>query len=209
MLTTTNQNTVNLPLWSKLVIGFVLACTVTLSTLMIFWMARAPREIKNIKDLSNAPAIANSLAQFNDTLSSGYKIDLAISFGPYNVLEFINDKLSEKIVIFWSDLKVDLQNKLQSSYNIGLSTPAYQAKFIKKLSEGSLNVANEKMFYIIGTLEDINSRKQYPGLVGCINLTNKNRIITLYACQDHNQTFDLESFQQFLKCIVKFNYNKK
>ncbi len=207
METTPTKISLKLPLWSKLVIAFMAVSIMSVCLIIAVFFHHAPSEIRKINDLSHAGQIAASLAQFKQPLPAGYKIDLAISSSIYNVIEVFNSNLNEKIIFFWTNMNLDPKNKLKNSYNIGISTPKFNAKFIKELGSGSLSVGGENIPYLTGILEDDKTKHHFTGLVGCFKLKDKPRVVTIYDCQFNNSNYNLDQLTSFLKSIVQFNYN--
>ncbi|MBI1269586.1 hypothetical protein GC174_04050 [bacterium] len=113
-------------------------------------------------------------------------------------------KGKQQILFFSCKGKGETDELLDSAYRIGLNTHGFSGKFIKLVSRGSWTFQGATMPYIVGEVEDPKDEK-HMGLVACMILPEKEKILLLYAVQlDDEKKFDINVCMNLLKEMSGF-----
>lgn len=137
-------------------------------------------------------------ADATETESAGKKSDKDVKEDKTSV------KGRQQILFFSCKGKGETEELLDSAYRIGLNTHGFSGKFTKAVSRGSWTFQGATMPYIVGEVEDPKEEK-HMGLVACMILPEKEKILLLYAVQlDDEKKYDINVCMNLLKEMSGF-----
>jgi hypothetical protein len=148
--------------------------------------------------------VAAHIATFNPLTPPGYTFRTGIEL--FQVYTLIAEHLPDRQTVFLISYPIaqgDPHTIVDSISQNSFQAQPVGAHFNSIASKGELDVANQKMPYVSGTLSD--QEGTVEGMFGCLVSKNLNRTISVLALAPAGKHFDMGVTINLLKCIEKFN----
>jgi hypothetical protein len=177
---------------------------------------------KNILQQAVDPALikraARGIARFPEPLPSDYRFGIGLDLASLKMITIEHEPDKQQIFILSQagmensdDKSLGADAVVKRIYDAGITIPtngpSLAAHFVDKKSEGEIDVAGKKMFYIVGWLTD-NENNKLEGLVGCILLKSakqNDRSILVYALQPDGKPYNFDVTKKLLESISAFD----
>jgi hypothetical protein len=211
------------PIWATGVI------TIVVIAYLFFFVGglasiRASQQImKEAFDFKNIVLVARNVAQFPESLPPGYQYKLGIGVNADKILYWfgipkektnaltqkdvnflaIEHEPDKQEIVFLSTPDADARDSteiLNENYTSSTLSSGAATRFKSRKIKGEMNIAGHVMPYIIGELDDGESKE---GLLGCINLKDQHRVLRIYGIQSQSGSYNLPETQVLLESIGK------
>jgi len=228
MTSSTLKNCHRFPLWATFTITLVVLVFVAIYAFGVLTIQAVQRFSKELMDQNNVLVVAQSIAQFPETLPDHYTYRLGASITPeqvkkwfgfpaksapsahelkegYNILALESTDDDQQVIIVSTPQEEPkpADELLRSAFNQGVSPGASTVHFNSVKTKGTQTIAGHEMPYIVGRLESGNG-KPIEGMIACLTLKDPNRAIIVYGLQKIGGDYDLAETLDLLKSIKAF-----
>lgn len=161
-----------LPLWSRLLIGFVSLGVASLLVAMIQGTIVVKQTFEHAFEPTFVGQVASRMAKFPEPLPDGYAFNFGLDLGAVRLVSLVYKKNDQYLLLINHLINAPSPSEkkslntgelLKKYYEIGLNTTGAQARFKSVISEGAWTIQGQRIPYIIGDLEDTPGK----GLVAC------------------------------------------
>lgn len=194
-----------LPTWAKVLIGIVVIGMLGVAGVVgagIYFVSKMSNEATDPQAIARTAA---QVATFQEPLPAGYKFVMGIGLAGYNLVTAEHEPEEQTIILISYPVKQkeSAQEILDRMFDSGLSAGSVNAQFSGEKTKGEMGVAGQSMPYVLSTVTD-GSGKDFKGLLGCIQVPDKNKTVLVYGMQPEGDTYKLEITEGFLKAVKKF-----
>jgi hypothetical protein len=210
------SNKTNLPTWAVTLMAMVvfIYLGVFIGGVRIAFVAK--NILEQAIDPKKVKQVAHDIAKFAEPLPTGYQYGLGLDLGALKMLTIEHNPDKQRILLLSQTDGEDAdsgtgQAVLKRIYDGGINIPttgsAISAHFLSQKAHGEVQIAHDKMCYIVGDLVDTEN-KRLEGLVGCILLRTAkktNRTISVYSIQPDGQPYNLDETLRLLNSISGFD----
>lgn len=203
------QASPSVPRWARSLIVFAVVCLVTvyLGGVGLIFLARYVT--LQCLDPAQIMKVARQIAKFPEPLPEGFNFVFGMHFGPLAMVS-IEHKADKQALTIAAENRAEVGNAeqlLKQSYDMGVNLPstglpAY-AHFKSPKEKGEIEIAGEKMPYMVGELEDGSGHKQ-EGFIGSIAVQSEKRNILIFGLQPEGGSYNLGQTLGFLKSVTGF-----
>lgn len=212
------SNRTKLPAWAASLIALVvlLYLAVFVGGIRIAFVAKDILE--QATDPKKVKRVAKDIAKFDAVLPSGFRYVMALDLGALKLLTLEHSPDKQQVLLISQTDFEDADNStdqtsealLKRLYDGGINVPTngstISAHFVSQKTHGEVQIAKQKMCYIVGELVDTEN-KRLEGFVGCILLKTArkgNRTISIYATQPDGRPYSLDETLSLLNSISSF-----
>jgi hypothetical protein len=204
-----SQPVESLPRWARNLIIFVVLSffAVYFGGIGLIFFAR--QITLNCLKPAEIVKVATDIAKFPNPLPEGFNFVFGMHLGPLSIVtvEHQGDKQSITVAAEQRNEVADAEALLKQSYDMGVNLPstglpAY-AHFKSMKQKAEIEVAGEKMPYIVGELEDGSGHK-LEGFIGSIAVKPAKRNILIFGLQPDGGSYKVDQTLCFLKGLTGF-----
>jgi hypothetical protein len=198
-----------LPVWAKLLIGFVLGGLVFWGYFIFRFADLAHDFAVNSNNPEKMAVVANKIAKFPNPLPEGYEFDSAYSFGQ-DILN-IRHKPDGQMITFVSGpyTQEDSKKALERTSQQALGSRAVFAPLQREKSRGEIKIAEETMPYLIGEFDAGGPKSEIvEGMIGCLSLKKQGKTIIINALPAVGSSYNLKVSEDLLQSIEGFEGTK-
>ncbi len=213
------SNKTNLPTWAVTLMALVvfIYLGVFIGGVRIAFVAK--NILEQAIDPKKVKQVAHDIAKFAEPLPTGFQYGLGLDLGALKMLTIEHNPDKQQILLLSqtdgedadsgtaSVAQAVLKRIYDGGINIPTAGPTISAHFLSQKAHGEVQIADDKMCYIVGELADTEN-KRLEGLVGCILLRTAkktNRTISVYAIQPDGQPYSLDETLRLLNSISGFD----
>ncbi len=201
-----------LPSWSRVLIVFVIAGMLTVVTGIASLTLSMKQTFQNAQDPAFIARVARHIAVFPNPLPKDYSYYLGLDFRLFTMvaINYKNDKQQLMFIGISNNPQPDTPDGMESlqdsakvlrkACDLGVTTLSTQSRFKEIDSKGAWLIANQRIPYITGELEDVKG----AGLIGCTLNRQTGRTMLLYAVQPGDGKFKTRIVTDLLQHIRSF-----
>lgn len=204
-----SQANESLPRWARTLIIFAVVSllTVYIGGVGLIFLARYIT--LQCLDPVQIVKVAKEIARFPEPLPEGFNFVFGMHMGPLTMVS-IEHKADKQAITIAAEQRAEVSNAealLKQSYDMGVNLPstglpAY-AHFKSPKEKGEIEIAGEKMPYMVGELEDGSGRKQ-EGFIGSIAVQSDKKNILIFGLQPDGGPYNVGQTLGFLKSLTGF-----
>jgi hypothetical protein len=198
------MNNKPLPLWAKILIVLMVTSFASIVSLVIVSYVWIYPKFLNSSKPENINNVAAHIATFSPYPPPGFKFVLGLEL--FNVYTLIAEHTSDRqsmFLISYPFVQGDASTIVDAISANSLQTPQIGAHFNSVTSKGELQVAHQKMPYIVGTVSD--QGRISEALFGCLVLRNSNHTICVLTLSPSREGPSFKDTVSLLGSIEKFN----
>lgn len=200
----TQETEKSLPTWARILVAMVVITIVGGTTMAIggvVFTQKVFNESTNPQMISRA---VNDIADFSEPLPNGFKYLFGYSnkfIKPFAIIAVDNSVGKQYLTLMkYRQDNGSTQKLLDSSYEIGFSTPTGYIRFSSIESRGTLQIGGKAVPYIIGKTIDSQDHKSQAMVATLIDQDQKKAFV-LYGLQLSDDAYNLTATESLLKTI--------
>ncbi len=200
----TQETEKRLPPWARILVAMVVITIVGGTTIAICGVAFTQKIFNESMNPQMISRAVSDIAEFSEPLPKGFKYLFGYSnkfMKPFAIVAVDNsvDKQYLTLMKYRQDTG-NTQKLLDSSYEIGFSTPGTYVRFVSIESKGTLQVGGKSVPYIIGKTIDSQDHKSHAIVATLIDPDQKKAFV-LYGLQLSDDAYNLAATESLLKTI--------
>lgn len=211
------KQTSSLPVWSRLLIALVAICSITSTTILVSASYVGINFLSKSRNPQYIRTVFNSIVSLKEPLPETFSYEMAADLLGTKSVTLLHHLSSEqkdnkqsKTVLILNQLPTD--NTFQGD-TMGLTravtkkiTPMLAPEF-QTTAEGEAPVANETMYFILGTAMDNTQGQEARALVGCIR-TKAQKTYIVFGLTP-GSVYDMKGTKELLNSIAAFTPGQK
>ncbi|MBX9691288.1 MAG: hypothetical protein K2Z81_02820, partial [Cyanobacteria bacterium] len=202
-----------LPSWSRVLIAFVSVGMLTILGGITSLTLSVKRTFENAQNPAFIARVARQIALFPNPLPKDYSYYVGLDLRLFSMVA-INYKNDRQQLMFiginnspqpetspdGAESLQDSAKVLRKACELGVTTLSTQSRFRQINSKGAWLIADQRIPYITGELEDVKG----TGLIGCNLNRRTGRTLLLYAVQPGDGKFETRVVTDLLQYIRAF-----
>jgi len=203
-----------LPTWAVSLIALVISVYLGVFAVGVRLALVAKDILEQANDPNKIKEVAQEIAKFPALLPTNYHYVLGLDLGPLKMVTIEHEPDKQQILLVCQvglyDRGTSAKDVVSDIYDSGINIPTngrtISGHFVSRKSHGEVEVAGEKMCYIVGEIS-ASENKKLEGMVGCIlasNPKNIQRTILISAVEPNGQPYSLEETVGLLNCLSGF-----
>jgi hypothetical protein len=200
------MNAINkpLPFWAKLLIIFMVASSVSIVSLIVVFYSWVYPKLLESNRPENINKVAAHIATFSQYPPPGFKFSLGLEL--FNVYTLIAEHTADRQNIFlisYPFVQGDASTIVDAISANSVQTPSVGAHFNSVTSKGEIQVAHEKMPYVIGTVSEHDRISE--AMFGCSVVKSSKRTICALTVSPAGGGLSFKDVVSLLGSIEKWN----
>lgn len=193
-----------LPVWSKIIVFLTLSGILGSIATIIYCSI----EIKKMTELATNTAYVSSLGkkivQLPDPLPQGFEYHVGVDMRFLRLFSLINRGAMQQYAFYDFPGSTNQKAKkfTEDAYAYGMNTPSVVGKFTALIKEGSWQLLDHEMPYMLGKIKTPEGQERQGLVASCVN--EKGHGFWFYAVQVDNQKFDMAPSMELIKSIKSF-----